>query len=133
MICRVAADPRKLRLESALATADSTPREFQATTIFTLWDALDIPLSPIARDFVSQISDRGDRLAQGQVTSLQSAAHAGAVGEAALMVLALTQGDARTLAGPDQAVLLEALIEIGAKDVARDLALEITGFWKESE
>jgi hypothetical protein len=116
-----------------ISTADSTPREIQAVTIFTLWAALDIPLSPIARDFVSQTSDRGERLAQGQMTSLKTAAQAGAVGEAALMVLAMTQGDARTLAGPDQAVLLETLIAIGAKDVARDLALEITGFWKESE
>lgn len=116
-----------------ITTADSTPREIQVVTIFTLWAALDIPLSPIARDYVSQTSDRGDRLAQGQVISLKTAAQAGAVGEAALMVLAMTQGDARTLAGPDQAVLLETLIEIGAEDIARDLALEITGFWKESE
>ncbi len=116
-----------------ITTADSTPREIQAVTVFTLWAALDIPLSPIARDFVSQTSDRGERLAQGQVTSLKTAAQAGAVGEAALMVLAMTQGDARTLAGPDQAMLLETLIAIGAEDVARDLALEITGFWKDSE
>lgn len=116
-----------------ISTADSTVREDLAASIFTLWAGLDIPLSPIARDFVLQTSDTDIRLAQGQVTSLKAAAKADAVGESALMVLAMTGGDAGALAGPDKIVLLETLVAIGAKDIARDLALEMTGFWKETE
>lgn len=127
--------PRKRRAieKRLISTADSTAREIQAVNIFTLWAGLGIPLSPIARDYVSQTTDRGDRLAQGQVTSLKAAAHAGAVGESALMVMAITQGDANALAGPDVATLLETLIAIGAEDIARDFALELSGFWKETE
>lgn len=127
--------PSKLRAieKRLISTADSNAREIQAVNIFTLWAGLGIPLSPVARDYVSQTTDRGDRLAQGQVTSLKAAAQAGAVGEAALMVMAITQGDSSALAGPDIATLLETLIAIGAEDIARDFALELSGFWKETE
>lgn len=116
-----------------ISTANTTPREIQSVNILTLWTGLGIPLSPIARDFVSQSSDRGERLAQGQVTSLKAAAQSDAVGETALMILAMTQGKTQTLAGSDMAIVLEALIDIGAEDAARNLALEATMFWRTAE
>ncbi len=114
-----------------ISTANTPAREVQAVHILTLWSGLDMPLSPIARDFVSQTADRGDRLAQGQITSLKAAAKANAVGESALMVLAITQGETRALAGPDIATLLETLVAVGAEDIARDFALELSGYWKD--
>nr|WP_070960783.1 hypothetical protein [Hyphomonas sp. Mor2] len=129
------ATPQKLRAieKRLISTANSTEREIQAANLFTLWAGLGIPLSPVARDFLAQTSDRGERLAQGQVTSLKAAAQAGAVGESALMLLAITQGETSALAGPDVSILLETLIRIGAEDIARDFALEVSGFWKEIE
>lgn len=116
-----------------ITTASSTEREIQAVNILTLWTGLGIPVSPIGRDFVSQTTDRGERLAQGHVTSLKAAAQAGARGETALMVLAISQGDTSALAGPDVITLLETLIAIGADDVARDFALETSRFWKDTD
>ncbi len=135
VISRNDRSPRTLRSveKRLISTADTTPREIQAVNIFTVWAGLGIPLSPIARDFVSQTADRGERLAQGQQTSLKAAARADAIGEASLMILAMTQGKASNLAGPDLAVLLETLNEIGAEDLALELGLEATAFWRTVE
>jgi len=116
-----------------ISTANSTPRENHAVNILTVWTGIGIPLSPIGRDFVSQTVDRGNRLAEGQQTALKAAARADAIGETSLMVLAMTQGEARTLAGPDIAILLETLIAIGAEDIALELGLEATTFWRKVE
>jgi len=116
-----------------IATANSTPRERQTVSLFAVWSGLGIPLSPIARDFVAQSVDRGERIPQGQMIGLRSTAHSGAVGESALMTLALTHGQPNLLAPSDMAILLETLVMIDAEDIARDLALEVTGFWKEVE
>lgn len=112
-------------------TANSGPREYQVVSIFTAWVGLGIPLSPVAREYVAQTSDRGNRIAQGQLISLKSASRNGAIGESALMIVALMHGDAGLLASADLVFLLEILQSIDAGDVARDLALETSGFWKE--
>ena len=62
-----------------VATADTTPREIQTVRILTAWTGLGLPLTPIGRDFVSSVVDRGDRIPQGQLTSLKAAANSGAV------------------------------------------------------
>lgn len=116
-----------------ITTASSTDREAQAVNILTLWTGLGIPVSPIGRDFVSQTADRGERLAQGHVTSLKAAAQASARGESALMVLAISQGETSALAGPDVIILLETLVAISADDIARDFALETSRFWKDTD
>lgn len=116
-----------------IATARSTDREVQAVNLLTLWTGLGVPVSPIGRDFVSQTADRGERLAQGHVISLKAAARAGARGESALMVLAISQGETSALAGPDVMILLETLVAIGADDIARDFALETSRFWKDTD
>lgn len=114
-------------------TADTAQRESQAVRVFTLWTGLGLPLSPIARDFVSQTADRGIRLPEGQLTSLRAAAQSGAIGETALMVLALTNGQASEIADPDLANLLSILISIDAETVAQNLAMETIGYWKAEE
>ena len=127
--------PAKLRAieKRLITTAGSTEREVQALNILTLWTGLGLPVSPIGRDFVSQTADRGDRLAQGHLTALKAAARAEARGESALMVLAISQGDTKALAGPDIISLLETLVAIGANDIARDFALETSQFWKDTD
>ena len=77
-----------------------------------------------------RLSDQGERLGQGQLIGLKSASRGGAIGETSLMVLAMTNGGAEKIAGADLAAILEALIALEAEDIARDLAIEWTGFWK---
>lgn len=127
------ASPASLRAveKRLISSASTTPHEYQIVSIFTAWSGLGIPLSPIARDFVSQAADRGTRLPQGQTTSLKAAVNGEAIGESALIVLALTHGEAELIASADMAIILESLVAIDATDIARDLALEVTGFWKE--
>lgn len=109
---------------------DSVARENQAARVFSAWTGLGIPVSPFARDFIVQVSDQGERLGQGQLIGLKSASRSGAIGETSLMVLAMTNGGAEKIAGADLAAILEALIALEAEDIARDLAIEWTGFWK---
>ena len=116
-----------------ISTSNSAERETQTADILTAWSGLGLPLSPLARDVVSQVSDRGERIPQGQLVGLKSAARGGAIGETALMVLVITNGDAQRLAPADFSVLLETLIAIDAEEVARDLALETVEFWRETE
>lgn len=116
-----------------VSTSDTTPREIQTVAILTAWTGLGRPLTPVGRDFVSQAVDRGTRIPQGQLTSLKAATRSGALGEAALMVLVTTNGDARGLAPSDLAILLELLIEIDAEEIARGLALESSNYWSVPE
>lgn len=129
------ASPASLKaVESRLIlAATSSQREDRVARVFTLWTGLGLPLSPIARDFVVLVSDRGDRVSQGQLTGLKAAQLSGAVGEAVLMILAITNGDAERLAASDLAVLLTTLIALEAEDIARELALEASGYWLEGE
>lgn len=116
-----------------VATADTTPREIQTVRILTAWTGLGLPLTPVGRDFVSSTVDRGDRIPQGQLTSLRAAANSGAIGEAVFSILSMTNGDAKQLAPSDFATLLDILIGLDAGEIARDLALEASNFWKDSE
>lgn len=129
------ASPASLRaIEKRLTnTIDSVPREQQAARIFSVWTALGFPLSPIARDFIVQVADEGERMAQGHIAGLKAASLSNAIGEAALMVLATTNGDVERLASPDVALLIEALIDLEAEDLARALALESVGYWRPAE
>ena len=112
---------------------DSTEREVQAGAILTAWTGLGYSLSPLGRDFLAQQSDRGERIAQGQRTGLRAAVLSDATAEASLLVLATTRGDPARLSPPDFADLLTALVALDAVDIARDLAIESTEYWKETE
>ena len=129
------ASPASLKaMERRLITAaTSSQREDHVAKVFTLWTGLGLPLSPVARDFVVLVSDRGDRISQGQLTGLKAAHLSGAVGEAVLMILAMTNGDAERLATSDLAILLATLVALDAEDIARELALEASDYWLENE
>ena len=129
-----ASRPSLLAIEKRLVDAvGSQAREAQTARIFAIWTGFGVPLSPIARDFVAGVSDQGERIAQGQITGLNGAYLDNAIGETALRILTSTSGEAGRLAASDLAVLLDTLIALDAEDVARDLALETTEFWKEME
>ena len=129
-----ASRPSLLAIEKRLVDAvGSQAREAQTARIFAIWTGFGVPLSPIARDFVAGVSDQGERIVQGQITGLNGAYLDNAIGETALRILTSTRGEAGRLAASDLAVLLDTLIALDAEDVARDLALETTEFWKEME
>lgn len=109
---------------------DTVEREDQTAVVLAAWTGLGLPLSPLGRDFIVQVSDQGDRIAQGQVIGMKAAILADAIAETGLMVLVTTNGDVGRLAASDYAALLETLIALGAEDIARDLAIESSGFWK---
>lgn len=111
---------------------DSIEREDQTSVVLAAWTGFGLPLSPLGRDFIVQVSDQGDRIAQGRVIGMKAAILADAIAETGLMVLVTTNGDVGRLAASDYASLLETLIALGAEDIARDLAIESSGFWKGS-
>ncbi|MEO1306108.1 MAG: hypothetical protein AAFV37_14135, partial [Pseudomonadota bacterium] len=120
-------------IQSRLIDAvDSGVREDQTAIVLAAWTGLGLPLSPKGRDFIVQVSDQGDRIAQGQVIGMKAAMLANAIAETGLMVLVTTNGDVGRLAASDYAALLETLIALGAEDIARQLAVESSGFWKVS-
>ena len=126
-----ASRPSLTAIETRLIEAtDSSAGEIQVGAILTAWTGMGYPLSPLGRDFVAQLSDRGESIAQGQRTGLRAAVLSEAVAEVGLTVLVTTRGEAERLAPPEFADLLTALTAIGADDIARDLAIESTGFWK---
>lgn len=116
--------------ERLVEAVDSSTREDQVALVFSAWTGLGLALSPTGRDFIVQVSDRGDRIAQGQVIGMKAAILGDAIAETGLMVLATTNGEVDRLAGSDYAALIETLIALDAEDVARELAIEASGFWK---
>ena len=129
------ASPASLRAveKRLVTTSNTTPREIQTVGILTSWTGLGLPLTPVGRDYVSQAVDRGIRIPQGQLISLKAAAQSGAIGAAAMMVLAMTNGAAGELAPTDFAILLDILIEMDAEEIARGLALESSNYWRVPE
>jgi len=79
------------------------------------------------------VPDAGERVPQGQLTSLKAALFGDAIAESALMILATTNGNAGRLAASDLSDLLELLTQLEAKEIARDLALETTRFWEAAD
>ncbi|MFN3213158.1 MAG: hypothetical protein ACE37M_08640 [Henriciella sp.] len=127
-----ASRPSLVAIEARLIEAvDSNERERQAGAILAAWTGLGYPVSPLGRDFIAQLSDRGERMAQGQQIGLRAAVLSGAVAESGLLVLATTRGEPGRLASPDFTDLLAALVALGAEDIARELAIESTEFWKD--
>lgn len=116
--------------ERLIGAVDSGAREDETTLVLAAWTGLGLPLSPLGRDFVVQVSDRGDRIAQGQVIGMKAAILANAIAETGLTVLVTTNGEVGRLAASDYASMLETLIALGAEDIARELAIEASGFWK---
>ena len=60
------------------------------------------------------------------------AAEADAAGEVILSTVGMTKGDPTAPDNASLVLLLNALERIGAKDAAREMALEAAGYWKAS-
>ena len=113
-----------------IEAADTTARKNRAAEMLTFWTGFGLPLGPDARALLNESSDPRSRAKPGSLTALEAAARSGAIGETALLVLSQTKGEPSKLAAADLAVLLRTLRTIGAEDIAADLALEASEFWK---
>ncbi len=114
-----------------LEAASSSAQKQTAARILTLWTGLDLLLEQDARALMVEQSDTAERIDAYTLLAIGSAARAGAIGEAALMVLTETKGKPGDLASADLAALIAILRSIGAEDVAAGLALEASEFWQQ--
>lgn len=114
-----------------ISAADQPAKRSAMRRLFVLWSALDLPLGPEARGaLTSDPTEDGEPVFPMLLRAMNGAATDGAGAELILQTLKLTSGDPSNVRSADMAQILEALIEIGAEDAARQLALESTGFWK---
>ena len=116
----------QLRLIDSVSSQEQAER---AARIFASWAGFDIDLGAEARQFLGEQADGGVNVEPYKLMAIRAAAQSGAIGEAALMVLAQTNGTPQDLTGADLAALISILREIGAGDIAADLALEASEFW----
>ncbi|MEL7481156.1 MAG: hypothetical protein AAGJ29_06320 [Pseudomonadota bacterium] len=101
--------------------------------LLTLWQASGIVLPSSARAALFTPDNTGTTASSGlALRSIAAGVDAGAAGEVALKVLAATSGDPYAMAPGDMAALVQALRYIGAVDASRTLALEATGYWRET-
>lgn len=101
----------------------------EAARVFALWTAFDIAPPAGARALMA--AERADASPAGwRMLSIRAAADASAAGEAILGVLEQTRGDPANLNALDAVIAVEALQAAGARDAARRLALEASGYWR---
>jgi hypothetical protein len=115
-----------------LMDAARTEEEMQeAARMFALWTAAGTAPPSDARAFLSSESPTDDSsTAPGDAIAVWAATRSGTAAEVVLRALILTNGDPSELGLTDLTLVLGALQDIGAKDAARLLALEATGYWK---
>lgn len=114
-----------------IAASESDAQKAYAANILTLLTGFDMPLTTDARAFLRGQSAEGRRLDPYMLVTLNAASRSGAIGETALLTLAETKGTPDKIASVDLAYLIKALRQIKAEDVAVELALEASGFWKD--
>ena len=119
--------------ESLLESSDNEARLARATDLLATWTGFEFVLSAPARAGLLLADRDNAALPPNERLAIQSAIRDGAIGEAALMILAQTQGEPQTLASADLAELLRMLREIEAGDIAVSLALEASEFWKRED
>lgn len=101
----------------------------QAARVFALWTAFDIAPPAAARALMA--SERPAVNPAGwRMLAIKAAADAGAAGEAILGVLQQSRGDPANLNALDAVIAVEALQAADARDAARRLALEASGYWQ---
>ncbi|MEO0548823.1 MAG: hypothetical protein AAFZ91_02805 [Pseudomonadota bacterium] len=115
---------------SLLELAKTEEQKQAVADLFVLWSGFEYTLGPEARALIRGQFSRDAQIAPTTLITLRSAAAAGAIGEAALIVLSETRGDPATLAHSDTAALARALRALGAEDIAGQLALEASLFWQ---
>ncbi len=114
-----------------LEAAESKAQKAYAANILTLWAGFDLPLTSDVRAFLREQEASGKRLSPYTVLTIAAAARSGAIGETALLTLDQTRGKPEQIASVDLAALIDALRQIDADDIAAQLALEASGFWKD--
>lgn len=119
-------------IADALVVAAETPEQkAKASRMFALWTVLGIAPPPRARALMATAqAESGVRGDEWRMMAIRAAAEANAAGEVVVATLSLTLGDPTGLATPDLLVILDSLIEIGAEDAAKLLALEASGYWR---
>jgi hypothetical protein len=116
-----------------MMAAQIEDRTDAAARMFALWAAAGLAPPSQARAFLSLQSPSEDASsAPGDAIAIWAAARSGTAAEVILRSVALTNGDASELGLTDITLILGALQAIGADDAARLLALEATGYWKET-
>ena len=131
------ADARKDAIEAAadqlIAAAQNEEKAEAAARMFALWSAAGTAPPSEARTFLSIESPTADSSsAPGDAIAIWAAARSGTAAEVVLRTVSLTNGDPSELGLADIMLILAALEDIGAGDAARLLALEATGYWKET-
>jgi hypothetical protein len=131
------ADASKDAIEAAadqlIAAARNEDKAEAAARIFALWAAAGTAPPSEARTFLSIESPTADSSsAPGDAIAIWAAARSGTAAEVVLRTVSLTNGDPSELGLADITLILAALEDIGAEDAARLLALEATGYWKET-
>ena len=111
--------------------AKSSDQKTRTAEILTLWSGFGYRLGPDARSLVFAANNTQKRLSPGALIAIDSAAQSKATGETALLILQQIKGNPKQISSIDIAALIAALIEIDARDIAEDLALEATEFWKD--
>ena len=118
-------------LERLIVSAESQSQKEQVADTLSLWMALNLNLSPAAREALNALSDEDRRLSPGALMHLQAAAQQGLIAETALSVLVALQTGKGTLSKSDMTALVRALRQIGVPDLATAFALESTAFWRD--
>jgi len=119
--------------DKLIAAAESEDKAEAAARMFALWAAAGTAPPSEARTFLSTHSPVDDSSsAPGDAIAVWAAARSGTAAEVVLRTVSLTNGDASELGLADITLILAALEDIGAEDAARLMALEATGYWKET-
>lgn len=103
-----------------------------AAELFSSWVGLGFQLDAKARAKLATTPVPESRIPSADMVAILASAHADAVAETGLRVLVAMQADNAPLAASDVVLLLQALKQIGADDIAADLALERLSYWQEN-
>ncbi len=101
----------------------------RAADLLAMSAGLGYSLGPDARSVLQAHNSDHSELTPYRRLGLEAAVQSGAIGEAALLVLAETRGEPETLSSADIAALASVLRSIDAEDIAIGLALEASRFW----
>ncbi len=115
------------RLIASLLTNED---EAAARTLLSAWTGLGLGLGHEARAFLLTAEPSEPTIEPNTLLAVRAAAQAGAIGEAALMILAETAGNPGALSEPDLASVLDILVDLGAEDIAASLAIEASQIWQ---
>ena len=123
------------KIATALIKEAKTTKQKQAVArLFVLWKAIGVGLPAEARAFLATHTEQKNqgRISPFLLESITAAAREQAGAEVVLQLAKLTNGDAYKLSAIDAGTLVGALRQLGQEDAAHMLALEATGYWRNS-